>query len=125
MVTPSPLVIAAVAAIVSVAAYGGYRKGKADGVVVGKQRAERQESREAHEDAMEREPPVSVGDSVSLGVKEFKSHHSGERVAVCKQEGFVIFVEGVPESVDVGDVIDAEIVDFGHERNSAEAQYTG
>ena len=125
MVSSSPLAIAAIVALVVVAAYGGYRRGKSVGVSVGKQRAERAASRDAHEDAQEREPPVSMGDRVSLGVKEFKSHHSGDRVAVCKQEGFVIFVEGVPESVDVGDVIDAEIVDFGPDRNSAEAQYVG
>lgn len=103
------------------AAYAGYRKGKADGI----ETAQRQESRDAHEDATEREPPVDIGDSVSLGVTEFKAHHTGSQVAVCKKQGFVIFVEGVPDGVEVGDVIEAEVTSFGRERNSADATYTG
>lgn len=104
-----------------VAGYAGYRKGHHDG----KKQAERDASRAAHDDATDREPPVDVGDHVSLGVKEFKQHHSGSRVAVCKKAGFVVFVEDVPDGVDVGDVVDAEIVSFGPDRNSAEATYSG
>lgn len=121
MVTVSLQVLAAAAVVVALVVYGSYRKGKADGI----QQTQRAASHEAHEQATEREPPVDIGDSVSLAVKEFRAHHSGERAAVCKKEGFVIFVDGVPDGVDVGDVIDAEIVDFGRNRNSAEAQYVG
>lgn len=119
MVTPTPTHVAAAVAVTLVVVYAVYRKGKADGI----QHAQREQSRQAHEDATEREPPVDIGDRVSLGIKEFKAHHSGDHVAVCKKEGFVIFVDGVPDGADVGDVIDAEIVAFGNGRNSAEAQY--
>lgn len=114
------LIVAAFAA-----GYIGYRKGKTDGIKTGKELAQRQKSRAAHEEATKREPPVNIGDSVSLGVREFKTHHSGSKVAVCKKEGFVIFVEDVPDSVEVGDVVEAEVTSFGRGRNSAEATYTG
>ncbi|WP_435114968.1 hypothetical protein [Halolamina sp. C58] len=121
MVSPTPMLIAGGVAVAVIAVYAAYRKGRADGI----ERAQRDQSRQAHDAATEREPPVDVGDRVSLGIKEFNSHHSGERVAVCKKEGFVIFVDDVPDGAAVGDVIDAEIVDFGRDRNSAEAQYVG
>lgn len=121
MVTVSLQLLAGAAVAVVAAIYVSYRIGIAKGV----KRGQRAESREAHNQATEREPPVDIGDSVSLAVKEFRSHHSGERAAVCKKQGFVIFVDGVPDGVDVGDVIDAEIVAFGPDRNSAEAQYVG
>lgn len=113
--------VAAGVALAALVVFVAYRKGKADGI----QQAQRTASREAHDDATEREPPVDVGDRVTLGIKEFNVHHSGERVAVCKQEGFVVFVDGVPDSADVGDVIDAEVVSFGPDRTSAEAEYVG
>ena len=121
MVSPTLTVAAGAVAVAVIAVYVAYRKGRADGI----EQAQREQSRQAHDAATEREPPVDVGDRVSLGIKEFESHHSGEQVAVCKKEGFVIFVDGVPESAGVGDVIDAEIVGFGRDRNSAEAQYAG
>jgi len=52
---------------------------------------------------------------------EFKAHHSGSQVAVCRKQGFVIVVEDVPESVDVGDMVRAEVTSFSRERNSAAA----
>lgn len=124
MVDPTLAAVAGLA-VAGVAAYGGYQKGRADGMEAGRAAAEQEASRQAHDDATDRAPPVSVGDHVSLGVKEFKAHHSGDRVAVCKKKGFVVFVNDVPESVDVGDVVDAEIVSFGPDNNSAEATYTG
>jgi predicted RNA-binding protein with TRAM domain len=120
-----PILVAAGLAVAAVAAYGGYQKGRADGMEAGRAAAEEAASQRAHEDATERAPPVDVGDHVSLGVKEFKQHHSGDRVAVCKKKGFVVFVENVPDGVEVGDVIDAEVVSFGPDNNSAEATYTG
>jgi len=124
MVDPIYAVVAGLA-VAGVAAYGGYQKGRADGMEAGRAAAEQEASQEAHDDATDRAPPVDVGDHVSLGVKEFKEHHSGDRIAVCKKKGFVVFVEGVPEGVEVGDVVDAEIVSFGPDRNSAEATYNG
>ncbi|QKY19830.1 hypothetical protein B4589_005330 [Halolamina sp. CBA1230] len=119
MVTPTPMLVAGGVAVAAIAVYAAYQKGKADGVA----KAQREQSQQAHEEATEREPPVDVGDRVSVGIKEFKTHHSGEEVAVCKKQGFVIFVNDVPDSADVGDVIDAEVVSFGEERTSAQAEY--
>ena len=113
--------VAAGVVLAGLVVYVAYRKGRADGI----RQAQRAASREAHENATDREPPVEISERVTLGIKEFNAHHSGERVAVCKQEGFVIFVDGVPERADVGDVVDAEIVSFGPDRNSAEAEYVG
>jgi predicted RNA-binding protein with TRAM domain len=123
MVDPTILAAGLVAA--GVAAYGGYQKGRADGIEAGRAAAEAEASQQAHDDAIERAPPVDVGEHVSLGVKEFKQHHSGDQVAVCKKKGFVVFVEDVPDGVEVGDVIDAEVVSFGPDNNSAQATYTG
>ncbi|MFW5934568.1 MAG: hypothetical protein ACOCQL_01815 [Halolamina sp.] len=119
MVTPTPMVVVAGVALAALVVYVAYRKGRADGI----EQAQRAASQEAHQDATDREPPIDVGDRVTLGIKEFNAHHSGERIAVCKQEGFVVFVDGVPDGADVGDVIDAEVVSFGRDRNSAEAEY--
>ena len=119
MVSPTPMYAAAGAAVAVVAVYVAYRKGRADGI----EHAQREQSQRAHEDATEREPPVEIGEGVSLAIKEFKAHHSGDDVAVCKKEGFVIFVDDVPESAEVGDVIDAEVVSFGEDRTSAQAEY--
>lgn len=88
-----------------------------------KAQIEREESRDAHNEAVEREPPVEIGESVTAGVKEFRSHHSGSEQAVCKVEGFVIFVEGCPPGTEVGDRIDVKITSFGSNRTSAEAVY--
>ena len=121
MVTVSLQLLGGAGVVVVLVVYLSYRIGKARGIKQGQRAA----SHEAHEQATEREPPVDIGDGVSLAVKEFREHHSGDRAAVCKKEGFVVFVDDVPDSVDVGDVIDAEIVDFGRDRNSAEAQYVG
>jgi predicted RNA-binding protein with TRAM domain len=121
MVSSTSMIAAAGVAVAAVAVYAAYQKGKADGAA----KAQREQSQQAHEEATDREPPVEVGDSVSLGIKEFKSHHSGDQVAVCKKEGFVIFVDDAPESAEVGDVIDAEVVSFGEDRTSAQAEYVG
>lgn len=88
-----------------------------------KQELEEELSREAHQEAVNRAPPVDIGETVTAGVKEFKSHYSGKQTAVCKKEGFVIFVEDCPESVEVGDRISARIVSFGRGQTSAEAVY--
>lgn len=83
----------------------------------------RRRSRDAHEQAQQREPPVEIGDEVEFGITEFTDHHSGEQVAVGKVEGFVIFTDGVPESVDVGDVIRVTVTSFNRGRTSADATF--
>jgi predicted RNA-binding protein with TRAM domain len=83
------------------------------------------ESKRAHEEAQEREPPVELGETYEFGVTEFTDHHSGERVAVGKVEGFVLFTEDVPDSCSKGDVIRAKVLSFNKGRTSADATYQG
>lgn len=81
------------------------------------------QSRKAHEAAQNREPPVSIGETYEFGVTEFTDHHSGEKIAVGKVEGFVIFTEDIPSSVDVGDVIRARVMSFNEGKTSADAVF--
>lgn len=80
-------------------------------------------SRRAHEAAKEREPPVEIGETYEFGVTEFTDHHSGDRVAVGKVEGFVLFAEGVPDRVREGDVIRARVLSLNRGRTSADATF--
>ena len=82
-------------------------------------------SRRRHRQAQSRTPPVDVGDIERLGVQEFTTHHSGERQAVGKVEGFVIFVEGVPADVEVADVLRVKVLSFNRGHTSATATYLG
>lgn len=98
------------------------------GVLLRRRRSRSQgerESKRAHEAAKEREPPVSIGESYEFGVTEFTDHHSGSRVAVGKVEGFVLFVENVPDSLGEGDVIRAKVLSFNRGRTSADATFVG
>lgn len=80
-------------------------------------------SRQAHEAAQKREPPVELGESYEFGVVEFTDHHSGERIAVGKVEGFVLFTEDVPNDVSQGDVISAKVLSFNEGGTSADATF--
>lgn len=81
------------------------------------------ESLERHRDAQGREPPVELGDVREIGVKEFTRHHSGERHALGKIEGFVVFVEDVPSDVEVADVIRVKVLSFNRGHTSATATF--
>ncbi len=81
------------------------------------------DSRRAHEAAREREPPVEIGETYEFGVTEFTDHHSGDRIAVGKVEGFVIFTEEVPAAVEVGDVVRAKVLSFNRGETSADATF--
>jgi predicted RNA-binding protein with TRAM domain len=83
----------------------------------------RRESKRAHDEAQKREPPVDIGETCEFGVTDFTDHHSGERIAVGKVEGFVLFTEDVPSSVSKGDVIRAKVLSFNEGRTSADATY--
>jgi len=83
------------------------------------------ESKRAHEAAQERDPPVELGETYEFGVTEFTDHHSGERVAVGKVEGFVLFTEDVPDAVSEGDVIRATVTSFNRGKTSADAMFEG
>jgi predicted RNA-binding protein with TRAM domain len=87
--------------------------------------AETAASERAHDAAQERDPPVDIGDTYDFGITEFTDHHSGDRVAVGKVEGFVIFTDGVPESCSVGDAIRATVTSFNRGHTSADATYEG
>jgi predicted RNA-binding protein with TRAM domain len=94
-------------------------------VLVRRRSSDARRSRAAHEAAKERTPPVELGETYAFGVTEFTDHHSGDRVAVGKVEGFVVFTEDVPGSVDEGDVIRAKVLSFNRGRTSADATYVG
>ena len=83
------------------------------------------QSARAHEAAQERSAPVELGETYEFGVTEFTDHHSGERIAVGKVEGFVVFTEDVPGSVSEGDVIRARVHSFNDGRTSADATFEG
>ncbi|ELY58927.1 hypothetical protein [Natronolimnohabitans innermongolicus] len=91
----------------------------------GDERGDRRESYERHQEAQGREPPVGIGDSVTAGVHEFTEHHTGERQAVCKIEGFVVFVEDIPAGLEVGDAIEFTILSFNRGHTSATGTYDG
>jgi predicted RNA-binding protein with TRAM domain len=83
------------------------------------------ESRRAHEAAHEREPPVELGETDEFGVAEFTDHHAGTRVAIGTVGGGVISTEDVPDDVEVGDVIRAEVPSFDRGRTSADVRIGG
>ncbi|MFC7143074.1 hypothetical protein ACFQMA_25070 [Halosimplex aquaticum] len=83
----------------------------------------RRASKRAHEAAQQREPPVEIGETYEFGVAEFTDHHSGDRVAVGKVEGFVLFTADVPDSLAEGDVIRARVLSFNRGRTSADATF--
>ncbi len=82
-------------------------------------------SKRAHDAAQERDPPVEIGGTYEFGITEFTDHHSGDRVAVGKVEGFVVFTDDVPESCSVGDPIRATVTSFNRGHTSADASYEG
>jgi len=82
-------------------------------------------SKQAHDAAQKRDPPVDIGDTYEFGITEFTDHHSGDRVAVGKVEGFVLFTEDVPDSCAVGDPIRATVTSFNRGHTSADATYEG
>ncbi|WP_459190748.1 hypothetical protein [Halosimplex sp. J119] len=85
--------------------------------------SDRRASKRAHEAAQERDPPVEIGETYEFGVVEFTDHHSGDRVAVGKVEGFVLFTEDVPDSLAEGDAIRARVLSFNRGRTSADAAF--
>jgi predicted RNA-binding protein with TRAM domain len=91
--------------------------------VVVTRRSDSSASKRAHEAAQERDPPVELGETYEFGITEFTDHHSGDRVAVGKVEGFVLFTEDVPSSVSAGDVIRAKVLSFNRDHTSADARF--
>ena len=77
----------------------------------------------AHNEAREREPPISLGDVVELGILELETHHSGELRAMGKVEGFVVFVHDAPADLEEGDVVRAKAMYFNRGRTSASAKF--
>ncbi|WP_049901241.1 TRAM domain-containing protein [Natrinema sp. J7-1] len=85
--------------------------------------ADEQQSRARHRAAQERPPPVDIGDVEEVAIREFSDHHSGERRAVGKVEGFVVFVEDVPDACEVTDVIRIKILSYNRGHTSATATH--
>lgn len=83
--------------------------------------ADERQSRERHREAQQREPPVDIGDVVEVAIREFTDHHSGERRAVGKVEGFVVFIENVPDRCEPTDVLRIKILSFNRGHTSATA----
>lgn len=81
------------------------------------------ESARAHDRARNRSPPVEIGGTYELGVTEITTHHSGTRQAVGKVEGFVIFIEEIPDAVSEGDAIRAKVMSFNKGETSATATF--
>ncbi|WP_254862028.1 TRAM domain-containing protein [Halovivax gelatinilyticus] len=86
-------------------------------------RRERRRSWNRHADAQDREPPVSVGETYTVAIQEFSHHHSGERHAVAKIEGFVVFVRDVPRTISPTETIRVSILSFNRGRTSATATF--
>ncbi|WP_226005516.1 TRAM domain-containing protein [Natrinema salinisoli] len=85
--------------------------------------ASERQSRERHNEAQERDPPVDIGDVEEIAITEFTDHHSGERQAVGKVEGFVLFVEDVPDACETTDVIRVKVLSFNRGHTSATATF--
>jgi len=110
-----PLLAGGAGVVVLLVAVALWRRGSADTSA----------SRRAHEAAQERDPPVEIGGTYEFGITEFTDHHSGDRVAVGKVEGFVLFTDDVPKSCSVGDPIRATVTSFNRGHTSADAAYEG
>ncbi|MFC3956777.1 RNA-binding protein [Halovivax cerinus] len=83
------------------------------------------QSQSGHDRARDRAPPVSIGDEYTVGVQEFSHHHSGERHAVAKVEGFVVFVRDVPASLETAETIRISVLSFNRGKTSATATFLG
>ncbi|SEO64280.1 Predicted RNA-binding protein, contains TRAM domain [Halorientalis persicus] len=92
-------------------------------VLLRRRSSDASESKRAHEAAQERDPPVELGETYEFGITEFTDHHSGDRVAVGRVEGFVLFTEDVPDAVSKGDVIRSKVLSFNQGRTSADATF--
>lgn len=68
---------------------------------------------------------MDIGSTYEFGITEFSDHHSGDRVAVGKVQGFVVFTSDVPPSLSKGDVIRAKITAFNRGNTSADAIFVG
>ncbi|WP_423999889.1 TRAM domain-containing protein [Haloarcula salina] len=109
--------------LVWIAAAGGAIAVLALGGLLRRRLTDRSASKRAHDAAQQRDPPVELGEVYEFGVTEFTDHHSGDRVAVGKVEGFVLFTDDVPASVSPGDVIRAKVLSFNRGHTSADARF--
>ncbi|RQG98579.1 TRAM domain-containing protein [Natrarchaeobius oligotrophus] len=108
--------------VIVVVAFASWVRRRTSG---GSRSSDRAESRQRHRNAQKREPPVDVGDVHAAAIYEFSDHHTGERHAVCKVEGFVVFVEDVPDDLEATDVIEFKVLSFNRGYTSATATYAG
>ncbi|MBP1921803.1 putative RNA-binding protein with TRAM domain [Halorubrum alkaliphilum] len=116
MIPSSPIVIGTAIVVVLLVLFAVVRRARGPS-------ADARESKQAHEAAQERDPPVEIGETYEFGVTEMTDHHSGEEVAVGKVEGFVVFTEDIPRGLKKGDVIRAKVLSFNEGRTSADATF--
>lgn len=90
-----------------------------------KREVDQEQSWEAHKEAMKRNPPVSLGDEVELGVEDIETHHTGKSTAVCRKGGFYIFINEIPREIEEGEIIRGKITSFGKDKTTAQATYSG
>ena len=116
MIPSDPIAVGAVAVIALIVLLSLVRRlrGPSD---------EARASKRAHDAAQERDPPVDIGEVYEFGVTELTDHHSGNKVAVGKVEGFVVFAEDIPGDLSPGDVIRAKVLSFNDGRTSADATF--
>ncbi|MFC6716793.1 RNA-binding protein [Natrialbaceae archaeon GCM10025810] len=119
MVDVASLGLVALAALVAAVAIAAWLLAR-----TGSERAtDRRRSLERHEEARQRDPPVDLGDERVAVVEEFTTHHSGERHAMCRIEGFVVFVEDVPDDLEETEAIRLKILSFNRGHTSARARF--
>ena len=118
------LAVAVVVVVAIVLALALVRRGRRLlGRRFGDSESDAERSRRRHEQARRREPPVTIGEEYTVAIRDFSAHHSGERHAVAKIEGFVVFVENVPAGCSVADRIRIAILSFNRGKTSATATY--
>ena len=116
MIPSSPIAIGTVAVLVVIVLLVVVRRVRGPS-------AGARESKDAHDAAQQRDPPVAIGETYEFGVTELTDHHSGREVAVGKVEGFVVFTEDIPSDIAKGDVIRAKVLSFNEGRTSADATF--
>ena len=80
-------------------------------------------SLEAHNDALDREPPVEVGERYQVMLEEEISTSKNPRKFKSRYEGFLIFVSVHTDDIGVDNVVTIKITSISNEENAAQAKY--
>ena len=101
-----------------------YKIGTWRGRPVSKAELEREQSRDTHDDAVERNPLVDVGDTVTVGVKGVPLASLRGRTGRLQEGGLRHLRRRLPDGNDRGDRLTVTITSFGSNHTSAEAVVT-